>query len=66
VRIIVVALEALENLLKVGQQDAQKYGTNKVANFIEDAGGLDKIEGLQVHPNHEVKFVFSLNFGFFR
>ncbi len=54
VRIIIVALEALENLLKVGVQDAQKYGSNRVANFIEDAGGLDKIEGLQVHPNHEV------------
>ncbi len=54
VRIIVVALEALENLLKVGQQDAAKYGQNKVATFIEDAGGLDKIEGLQSHPNHEI------------
>jgi importin subunit alpha-6/7 len=54
VRIIVVALEALENLLKVGQADALKYGSNKVCNFIEDCGGLDKIEGLQVHPNHEV------------
>lgn len=38
----------------VGQQDAQKYGTNRVAGFIEEAGGLDKLEGLQVHPNHEV------------
>lgn len=54
VRIIVVALEALENLLKVGQADAAKYGQNKVATFIEDAGGLDKIEGLQTHPNHEI------------
>jgi importin subunit alpha-1 len=41
-------------LFAVGQQDAQKYGTNRVAGFIEDAGGLDKLEGLQVHPNHEV------------
>ena len=54
VRIIVVALEALENLLKVGAQDSAKYGSNRVAGFIEEAGGLDKIEGLQVHPNHEV------------
>lgn len=53
-RIIVVALEALENLLKVGAVDEQKYGVNKVANFIEEYGGLDKIEALQNHENHEV------------
>jgi len=53
-RIIIVALEGLENLLKVGQSDAAKYGVNKVANFIEDSGGLDKLEASQVHQNHDI------------
>ena len=64
VRIIIVALEALENLLKVGVQDSQKYGSNRVANFIEDAGGLDKIEGLQV-TRHTRIVSFCSHFFFF-
>lgn len=54
-KIITVALEGLENILKVGQVQASKTGTeNKMANYIIDADGLDKIDHLQQHPNRSI------------
>eukprot|EP01126_Amoeba_proteus_P047924 TRINITY_DN550_c0_g1_i3.p1 TRINITY_DN550_c0_g1~~TRINITY_DN550_c0_g1_i3.p1 ORF type:complete len:516 (+),score=83.97 TRINITY_DN550_c0_g1_i3:80-1627(+) len=53
-RIILVALEGLENLLKVGEKDAKANGANDYANSIEECGGLDKIEELQNHANAEI------------
>eukprot|EP01090_Pellita_catalonica_P007966 TRINITY_DN1858_c0_g2_i1.p1 TRINITY_DN1858_c0_g2~~TRINITY_DN1858_c0_g2_i1.p1 ORF type:complete len:573 (-),score=97.10 TRINITY_DN1858_c0_g2_i1:180-1763(-) len=50
-RIITVALDALANILKVGEHDMQGSGINKYADIIDECGGLDKIEGLQVHQN---------------
>ncbi len=50
-RIITVALEGLENILKVGDQLKKMPGyqnVNPYAQLIEDAEGLDKIESLQV------------------
>jgi len=55
-RVITVALEGLENILKVGEQDA-KHGNsarNQYADYIEEAEGLDKIEQLQVHQNIDI------------
>ncbi|CAE7922112.1 unnamed protein product [Symbiodinium necroappetens] len=55
-KIIGVALEALENILKVGKDKQQKLGMaeNPFAAKIEQADGLPKIENLQEDPNEEV------------
>lgn len=54
-RIITVALEGLENILKVGEKDAKNTNTvNQFANFVEEAEGLDKIEALQSHQNNDI------------
>jgi len=53
-RIITVALEGLENILKVGEQDAKSTGANDYTDIIEEADGLDKIEQLQVHQNIDI------------
>lgn len=54
-RIIIVALEGLENILKVGEEEKNTTnGINLYVHQIEDAGGLDKIEHLQVHQNEDI------------
>jgi len=54
-RVITVALEGLENILKVGEKDAlDTNGINRYAHLIEEAEGLDKIELLQRHHNHDI------------
>lgn len=55
-RIVSVALEGLENILRVGQKEKDASGAeyNDYARSIESVGGLDKIEGLQHHSNQEV------------
>lgn len=57
VRIVTVALEGLENILKVGEAAAKAPGgggQNPYAQLVEDAEGLDKIEALQEHQNEEL------------
>ncbi|GBF97449.1 importin alpha [Raphidocelis subcapitata] len=57
VRIVTVALEGLENILKAGEVIAKApggSGTNPYAQLVEDAEGLDKIEALQEHTNEEL------------
>jgi len=55
VKIITVALEGLENILKVGEADSKNHdGTNLHQRFVQEAGGLDKIEALQRHDNHDI------------
>jgi len=56
VKIIMVALEAVENILKVGKQYAVRHwgGSNKFAEALEECGGLDKLEAIQTHENEEV------------
>jgi HEAT repeat protein len=55
-KIIGVALEALENILKVGKQKQQEMGQNEnpFAVLVEQAEGLQKIESLQEDPNEDV------------
>lgn len=54
-RIITVALEGLENILKVGEKDAKASGgLNQFATIIEEVDGLDKIEQLQTHQNNDI------------
>ncbi|CAI7812445.1 unnamed protein product [Closterium sp. NIES-54] len=56
-RIVTVALEGLENILKVGEADkelGQTGGVNLYAQYIDEAEGLEKIENLQTHQNNDI------------
>jgi importin subunit alpha-1 len=66
-KIVEVALNGLDNILKLGQQDSRLTdGTNPYALKIEECGGLDKIEFLQSHQNEKIyKKAFQLIETFF-
>jgi len=50
-----VSLNGLDNILKIGQQDARTSGNlNPYSIKIEECGGLDKIEFLQGHQNEKI------------
>ncbi|WOL15755.1 importin subunit alpha-1b-like [Canna indica] len=56
-RIIIVCLEGLENILKVGEADknmSATEGVNLYGQMIDEAEGLEKIENLQSHDNTEI------------
>lgn len=56
-KIIQVALDGLDNILKVGEMDrvaGGPGGTNQFAQFVEEAGGMLTIHNLQQHGNLEV------------
>jgi importin subunit alpha-6/7 len=54
-RIVTVALEGLENILKVGEADrGSEDAPNVYAQEIDEADGLEKIEGLQNHTNNDI------------
>uniref|UniRef100_A0A8C2SN61 Importin subunit alpha n=1 Tax=Coturnix japonica TaxID=93934 RepID=A0A8C2SN61_COTJA len=55
-KIVQVALNGLENILRLGEQEASQSGTgiNPYCSMIEEAYGLDKIEFLQSHENQEI------------
>jgi len=53
-KIISVALEALNNILKSGALHLEADGTNTYCRLIEEAGGLDKLEQLQDHASEDV------------
>jgi importin subunit alpha-1 len=54
-KIVQICLEALENILKVGQQIAlHNGGVNVYAQFVEECGGCDKLEALQHHENLDI------------
>ena len=55
-RIVTVALEGLENILKVGACDMQEgaAAVNMYAQFVDEAEGLEKIEALQHHSNNDI------------
>mmetsp|Transcript_16227 Transcript_16227/g.32902 ORF Transcript_16227/g.32902 Transcript_16227/m.32902 type:complete len:536 (-) Transcript_16227:1047-2654(-) len=55
-RIAKVALEGLENILKVAEEERQSQNLqyNPYAQLIESCGGLDKIEMLQTHENNDI------------
>ena len=56
-RIVIVALEGLENILKVGEAEkelAGPAGVNPFVALVDEAEGLDKIEELQNHTNEDV------------
>ncbi|KDE76470.1 karyopherin alpha [Aspergillus oryzae 100-8] len=58
-KIIQVALDGLENILKVGEMDKEAAQTgearvNRYALFIEEAGGMEKIHDCQNNANEEI------------
>ena len=57
VRIVTVALEGIENILKVGEAEKELAGAGGVNPFVaivDEAEGLDKIEELQNAANEDV------------
>ncbi|ELU00208.1 hypothetical protein CAPTEDRAFT_220826 [Capitella teleta] len=54
-KIIQVALNGLENILRLGLQDRKlNGGTNPYSVLVEECFGLDKIEYLQNHDNQDI------------
>ncbi|EIM22259.1 ARM repeat-containing protein [Wallemia mellicola CBS 633.66] len=56
-KIIQVALDGLENVLKVGELDRESNGPgsiNQYAQFVEEAGGMVTIHNLQHHENLDI------------
>lgn len=53
-KIIMVALDGIENILKVGELDKEQTSVNQYAIYVEECGGMDKIHNLQVHENTDV------------
>ncbi|EME85735.1 uncharacterized protein MYCFIDRAFT_52824 [Pseudocercospora fijiensis CIRAD86] len=59
-KIIQVALDGLENILKVGDMDKEAQDgsseppVNRFALFIEDCGGMEKIHDCQNNSNEEI------------
>jgi len=62
-KIIQVALDGLDNILKVGDMDKRAAGpgaSNQYAMFVEEAGGMITIHNLQTHDNTEI---YNKSFG---
>ena len=55
-KIIQVSLDALDNILKVGEMDRQSStaGQNDYAYLIEECGGMEKIHNAQQNANTEI------------
>merc|ERR1712226_1654331 len=54
-KIVTIALEGLENILKVGDDDTKLTGhQNQMATYIAEAEGLTKIEELQQNSNNDI------------
>eukprot|EP00939_MAST-03C_sp_MAST-3C-sp1_P004981 g4981.t1 len=55
VKIITVALEGIENILKAGESDAKDdEDVNQYVQFVEEGTGLEMIEKLQGHDDHNI------------
>ena len=55
-KLILVALDGIENILKVGEEEKNHSGSgvNTYAVFVEEAGGMEKIHDLQIHDNMDI------------
>lgn len=54
-KIVTIALEGIENILKVGEADSVNHGgQNQMALYVTEADGLNKIEELQSHSNNDI------------
>jgi len=54
-KMVTITLDFLENVLKAGQKVSNdKGGENKMLIMLDEAGGVDKLEELQEHSNHDI------------
>eukprot|EP00529_Nitzschia_sp_RCC80_P012624 CAMPEP_0113494006 /NCGR_PEP_ID=MMETSP0014_2-20120614/28885_1 /TAXON_ID=2857 /ORGANISM="Nitzschia sp." /LENGTH=557 /DNA_ID=CAMNT_0000387887 /DNA_START=93 /DNA_END=1766 /DNA_ORIENTATION=+ /assembly_acc=CAM_ASM_000159 len=54
-KIVTIALEGLENILKIGDDESKATGQpNQMAIHVSEAEGLNKIEDLQQHSNNDI------------
>lgn len=53
-RLLAVALEGIDNVLKNGKEHFTQNGENQFALVFEQEGGIDRLESLQVHPNIQI------------
>merc|ERR1712166_1695027 len=53
-KVLEVALDALDNILRVGADVLTAAGANPYAVAIEECGGLDKIEHVQTSPDEKL------------
>lgn len=53
-KIVTIALEGIENILKVGEKAAEGSGQNEMAVLVNEADGVSKIEDLQTHTNSDI------------
>ncbi|KAI9905401.1 hypothetical protein PsorP6_013823 [Peronosclerospora sorghi] len=54
-RVIILALEALDNILRVGEAEMSLTDTeNRMARYIEEAEGIERIQELQFHQEQEI------------
>lgn len=54
-KILVVAMEAIENIFRIGEKEfINEDGQNLFALEFELCGGVDRLEELQLHKNHQV------------
>lgn len=53
-RIVRVVLDGLENILEIGKKKSKENNNNIYARFVENGGGLEKLENLQQHPNNDI------------
>lgn len=53
-QIIIVAIDAIKAALKMGRAMSDGATQDKMVEQIEECGGLDKIEALQRHDNHDI------------
>jgi importin subunit alpha-6/7 len=51
-RILIVCIEGLSNFLKSGKEHFMQGDDNPFAIELEQIGGVDKLEELQMHKNH--------------
>lgn len=57
-KVVVVALEGLENILRVGEQQTGPGQVNSMAVLIDEAEGVQKIQSLQYHVNEGIVLIF--------
>uniref|UniRef100_M4BD43 Importin subunit alpha n=1 Tax=Hyaloperonospora arabidopsidis (strain Emoy2) TaxID=559515 RepID=M4BD43_HYAAE len=54
-RVVNVSLDALENILRVGEADMSLADTeNRMARYIEEADGIELIQNLQLHQEEDI------------
>lgn len=56
VKTVLVCLEAVENILRIGEMDTISNGSvvNLYSRVLEECGGIDKLELIQFHENTEI------------